>query len=309
MSIKEKIEKNVWYYLIGTVIATVVITFGVLQFFHTERIKSLELNYQTKLDECNNAISSINRGLDNDPKMYFNVKKVFVKSTDKLEDASKLIFYNTDEIYTLSDSSYWKHQMINTYIAAQDYSKFDKKDRAKSIAVLKKHRSRLHYWSGGRVFTVKNSSLFENMEYAAISTSLTVEKLNIDTLATLNAEAQEPGYKEEFKVWAKKQGLSNALLFFIDQQRVGAKLYPETSYEIQDIQIQNDFIYLKAISIVKNAIINEKVLDNFYVKSEAIGLYRNSFLYIITIVEPVTDKMSSDPEITKWLNCLKIIID
>jgi hypothetical protein len=198
--------------------------------------------------------------------MYFNVKKVFVKSTDRLEDASKLKFYNTDEFYALSDSSYWRHQMINTYVAAQDYSKLDKKDRAKFIAVLKKHRSRVHYWSGGRMFKVKNSSLFENLEYAGIETSLAVEKINIDTLTTLNAEAQEPGHKEEFKVWVKKQGLSNTLLYFIDQQRQGAKLYPETSYEIQDIQIQNDFIYLKALSTIKNAIIDNKVLENFYIK-------------------------------------------
>lgn len=127
MSFIEKIEKNPWTYLISVASGAVIITFSVLQFFHTERIRNLELNYQTKLDECNNTVSSINRGLDNDPNMYFNVKKVFVKSTDKLEDASKLKFYNTDEFYTLSDSSYWKHQIINTYIAAQDYSKFDKK--------------------------------------------------------------------------------------------------------------------------------------------------------------------------------------
>jgi hypothetical protein len=309
MSIKEKIEKNPWTYLISVASGAVIITFGVLQFFHTERIKSLELNYQTKLDECNNAISSINRGLANEPDMYLNVKKIFVKSTDKLPDASKLIFYNTDEFYALSDSSYWKHKMINTYVAGQDFSNEDKKDTAKIMRALRKHRSRVHYWSGGRVFNVMESSLFVNANMPLVNTSLQVEKINIDTLAVLNAEARDPDHIEEFKIWAKKQMLSNSILMFIDNQRATAKFFPEMSYEIQDIQVQNDFVYVKAISTIKKQIIDYKTLENFYLKSETIGLYKNNYLYIITIVEPVIDKMSSDPEITKWLNCLKIIVD
>jgi hypothetical protein len=73
------------------------------------------------------------------------------------------------------------------------------------------------------------------------------------------------------------------------------------------MQIQDDFIYLRAISTIKNSIIDDKKLENFYIKSESIGLLKNDNVYLITIVEPVTDILSSDPEITKWLNSLKII--
>lgn len=313
MSIKEKIEKNPWTYLISVASGAVIITFGVLQFLHTERISSLELNYQTKLDECNNAISSINRGLGNDAQAYFNVKKVFVKSTDKLEDASKLKFYNTDEFYTLSDSNYWKHEISYSFEGVEHNSKidreFNKRDYSKEIEVLKKHKSKIHLWIGGKNFIIQNSSIFESKNGIDISTSLGFQKTNVDSLAIMDAEIKEPGHTEEFKKWYKKEGLIICLLTFIDQQTIFAKAYPETSFEIQDIQIQDNFIYSRTITTIKNALINYKKLENFYIKSETIGLLKNNDIYIITIVEPVSDILRSDPEITKWLNCLKIIVD
>lgn len=308
-SVKERIEKNPLSYFISTIIIVVGITFGVLQFFHNERITNLELSFQRKLDECNDAISSINRGLSNDAHAYFNVRKVFVKSSDKLEDASKLKFYNSDEFYTLSDSSYWKHLMINTYVTARDFSQIDKKDRSKEIEVLKKHRSKVHYWNGGKVYTIQNSSMVDSLGYRSINTSISFEKVNIDTLAIINAEAQEPGHTEEFKRFYKKQGLMSTLLFFIDQVRVATSSFPEASFEIQDIQAQDDFIYLKAIFLFKNVTINDNKIENFYLKSESFGLLNNNDIYVISIYEPVTDILYSDPEITKWLNNLKIVIN
>ena len=309
MSIKEKVENNIWKVIGGFVVTSVLATFGVLQFLHNEKIKNLELQFQTKLDECNNTISSIKIGLGNDPKLYFNVKKVFVKSTDRLEDASKLKFYNSDEFYTLADSSYWKHSIGYSYEGAKQYSKLEKRDYTKQIEVLKKHLSKVHFWEGGKVYKVQRSSVFESTGNLGVMSSIGLEKMNIDSLATMNAEAQEPGHIEEFKIWYKKQGLVNALITFIDQQRIVAKYYPETSFEIQDIRIEDEFIFLKAISIVKNALINDKLMENFYIRSETIGLLNKNIIYVITIVEPITDKLSSNPEITKWLNNLKIITD
>lgn len=308
MDLKKKIENNIGKVLLSIVIMSVSITFVVLQFFQHEKISNLDSSYKRKLDECKDAISSINRGLNDDVQSYFNIKKVFVKSSDKLEDASKLKFYNSEEFYALLDSSYWKHIMINTYISAQEFSKLDKIDRLKSIESLKKHRSKVHYWSGGKTYTVQNSSMFDSLGYKSINTSISVEKLNIDTLALLNAEAQEPGHTEEFKKFYRKQGLMSTFLFYIDQQRIITSKFPEVSFNIQDIQTQDKFIYLKAMSQFKNAIINGEKKENFYLKSESFGLLNNDDIYCISIFEPVTDILYSDPEITKWLSCLKIIV-
>lgn len=308
MSFKDKIEKNPLRYLVVTIITTVAITFAVLQFLHNEKITNLELTYQRNLDKCNNTISSINRGLSDNAQSYFNVKKVFVKSSDKLEDASILKFYNSEEFYTLLDSSYWKHIMIDTYVSAQEFSKLDKIDRSKAIKSLKKHRSKVHYWIGGKTYSVQNSRMFDSLGYKSINTSISVEKVNIDTLALLNAEAQQPGHTEEFKKFHRKQGLMTTFLFFIDQQRIITSKFPEVSFEIQDIQSQDNFIYLKAISQFKNIVINGEKKENFYLKSESFGLLNNNDLYCISIFEPVTDILYSDPEITKWLNSLKIIL-
>jgi len=307
MSIKETIEKNILVYSISVVIVTVGITFKVLQFFHNENLKNIEHIYQTKLDECNNTISSINRGLGNDAQRYFNVKKVFVKSTDKLGDASKLKFYNSDEFYALSDSSYWKHSSGYSYTDGEEYSKLDKINRDKIIAVLKKHHNIVHFWFGGKNYKIEKSSIYDSLGSQRATTSIAFEKINVDSLAIQNAETQEAGHIEEFKIWYKKEGLVNTLLSFIVQQRAYSYYYKETSFDIQDMQIQDDFIYLRAISTIKNSIIDDKKLENFYIKSESIGLLKNGNVYLITIVEPVTDILSSDPEITKWLNSLKII--
>jgi hypothetical protein len=167
----------------------------------------------------------------------------------------------------------------------------------------------VHYWSGGKVFDVKNSRLFQSADMMQINTSLQVEKVNLDTLALINAEARDPEHMEEFKIWAKKQALSNMLLMFIDNQRESANYFPEMSYEIESMQTESEFIYVKAISTIKNQIIDGKKLDNFYLKSETIGLYKNNYLFIITLMEPVTEILGNDPEITRWLNSLKIIVD
>jgi hypothetical protein len=308
MDLKKKIENHIGVVLSGIVITSVGLTLGVLQFFQHEKISNLEFSYQRKLDECNNAISSINRGLSDDAQSYFNIKKVFVNPFSKLENASKLIFYNSEEFYALLDSSYWKHEMINTYISAQEYSKLDKKDRSKAIESLKKHRSKVHYWSGGKVYTIQNSSMFDSLGYRSINISISFEKVNIDTLALINAEAQEPWHTEEFKKFYRKQGLMSILLFFIDQQRIITSKFPEVSFNIQDIQTQDRFIYLKAISQFKNVIVNGEKKENFYLKSESFGLLNNDDIYTISIIEPVTDILNSDPEITKWLSSLKIIV-
>jgi hypothetical protein len=199
--------------------------------------------------------------------------------------------------------------MINTYVTARDFSQIDKKDRSKEIEVLKKHRSKVHYWNGGKVYTIQNSSMVDSLGYRSINTSISFEKVNIDTLAIINAEAQEPGHTEEFKRFYKKQGLMSTLLFFIDQVRVATSSFPEASFEIQDIQAQDDFIYLKAIFLFKNVTINDNKIENFYLKSESFGLLNNNDIYVISIYEPVTDILYSDPEITKWLNNLKIVIN
>jgi hypothetical protein len=308
MDLKKKIENNIGIVLLGIVIMSGGITFSVSRFFQHEKLTNLELSYQRKLDECNNAITSINRGVSDDARSYFNIKKVFVKSSDKLDDASKLKFYNSEEFYALLDSSYWKHIMINTFVSAQELSKLDKIDRLKAIESLKKHRSRVHYWSGGKTYTIQNSSMFDSLGNKSIITNISIEKVNIDTLALLNAEANKPGHTEEFKKFYRKQGLMSLLLFFIDQQRIITSKFPEVSFDIQDIQTQDKFIYLKAISQFKNVTINGEKKENFYVKSETFGLLNNDDIYNISIVEPVTDILNSDPEITKWLSSLKIIV-
>ena len=150
--------------------------------------------------------------------------------------------------------------------------------------------------------------MFDSIGYKSINTSISVEKVNIDTLALLNAEAQQPGYTEEFKKFYRKQGLMTTFLFFIDQQRIITSSFPEVSFEIQDIQAQEKFIYLRAVSRLKNLIINGVPRENFYMKYESFGLLNNDDLYSITIVEPVEDILYSDPEITKWLNNLRIVL-
>jgi hypothetical protein len=308
MSLKEKIEKKPWSYLSSTIISTVLITFGVLQYFHSERIKNLELIYQKQLDECNNLITSINRGLGSGTDLYFNVNQVFVRSSDKLNNASQLLYFNSDEFYALADSSYWKHILMDTYVSAIEFSKLDNMDRSEAIETLKRHKASVHFWIGGKTFSVQNSRMFDSLGYKSINTSISVEKVNIDTLALLNAEAQQPGYTEEFKEFYRKQGLMTSFLFFIDQQRIITSRFPEVSFEIQDIQTQENFIYLKAISRLKNLIIDGEQRENFYMKYESFGLLNNDDLYNITIVEPVTDILYSDPEVTKWLNSLKIVL-
>jgi hypothetical protein len=308
MSFQDKLEKSPWRYLIGAISSTALIIFGILQYFHSERIKDIESSYQRKLDECNNTLTSINRGLAGNTKIYFNVSRAFVKATDKLEDASKLIFYNSDEFYALADSSHWKHKLVNTYVSAMDFSKLDKMDRSKAIEILKKHKSKIHFWEGGKLYKIQKSKFLDSLGYGLINTSISVEKANIDTLALLNAEAQQPGHTEEFKKFYRKQGLMSTFLFFIEQQRLITSRFPEVSFEIQDIQSQDKFLYLNAISQLKNIIVNGEHKENFYLKYESFGLLNENDIYIITIVEPVTDPLYSDPEITRWLNSLKIII-
>lgn len=305
MSLKEKIEKSPWSYIIGTVITTIVLTSSILIFLFNEKIENIKLSYQIKIDECNNTLSSINRGIGKNADLIFNVQQFFVKSSDILKNASKLKYYNSEQFYTLADSSYWEHSTKYTYEMAKAYGKLDKKDYSTLIKTLKRHKAKIHYWNGGDYYCVQGDSILP----FCLNTTLGIEKLHIDSLALQSAEVENSDDIGAHKTWVKKQILSTTLLTFVNQQSLVAKNFPATIFEIQDLRCETNFIYLKSLSTIKNIFVNNTRLSNFYIKSETIGLLCNDYVYVITIVDPLIDKLGNNPEINKWLNNLKIIID
>jgi len=179
MSLKEKIEKSPWSYIIGIVFTTITLTSSILIFLFNNSIENIMLSYQNKIDEYNNTLSSINRGIGKDENLMFNVQKVFVKSSDIIENASKLKYYNLEQFYTLADSSYWEHSTKYTYEMARDYGKLEKEDYSDLIKTLKQHKVKIHYWNGGDYYCVEGDKIFP----FCLNTTLGVEKVHIDSLA------------------------------------------------------------------------------------------------------------------------------
>lgn len=124
-----------------------------------------------------------------------------------------------------------------------------------------------------------------------------------------SAEVEKSDDIEKHKTWVKKQILSTTLLTFVNRHSVVAKNFPETIFEILDLRSETNFIYLKSLLTIKDIYVNDKLLSNFYIKSETIGLLSNDYAYIITIVDPLMDKLGNNPEIINWLNNLKIVTD
>jgi hypothetical protein len=305
MSLKEKIEKSPWSYILGIVITTIGLTSSILIFLLNDRIENIKLSYQNKLDECSNTLSSINRGIGKDADLMFNIQQVFVNSSDILKNASKLKYYNSEQFYTLADSSYWVHSTMYTHEMARAYGKLDKKDYSTLIKTLKQHKAKIHYWNGGDYYCVQGDSIFP----FCLNTTLGIEKFHIDSLALQSAEVENSDDIGAHKTWVKKQILSMTLLTFVNQQSLVAKNFPATIFEIQDLRCEANFIYLKSILTVKNIVVNKTRQTNFYIRSETIGLLCNDYVYVITIVDPLMDKLGSNSEINKWLNNLRIIID
>ena len=309
MSIKERFENHPIGYLIFIAVTSVSLTFGVMSFFHSQNQKILEHNYQIEIDKCNSIISSINRGIKEGNDTYFNVKNVFIKSSERLNNSLDFNYYSKEEFYTLSDSSYWTHETFKESELAVAQSLTQNKDLTNVTKALEKHDNKIHMWMGIETYTIENSSIFENISVTEFGSIITFQKIHIDSVSTIVTDVIDYKDLEEYKKWYRKHGLVNLIMSLMEQSKTTSKLHKEAVFEIQDIQKQDNFIYLRSITTINNLIVNTRWSNKFYIQTEAIGLLSNNYIYLINIIDPKMDKLSNNPEITKWLHNLRIVFD
>ncbi|MCK9208908.1 MAG: hypothetical protein M0P66_17490, partial [Salinivirgaceae bacterium] len=76
MDLKKKIENNPIIIIISACVATSVITFGIVQYFNSQKIDFLTNSYENKINVFESTLSSIERDVPGQE--YFDIRNLLV---------------------------------------------------------------------------------------------------------------------------------------------------------------------------------------------------------------------------------------
>lgn len=314
MKLNERINNNIFSIVIGIIIVTVGVTFSVVNYFYQQTKENLINKYETELINCNSDISFINRGVKDNEALIFNYNDVFVDKNSSLINTSKLQFHSNEEFYTQSDTSYWKYENTNE----SDVAIFQQLNEEGEISLklfnaIKRSKNKLHFWLGNDYHVLNNVNILGNWGVVKFTPSITFQKASIDSLSKIAYSLEMPDsnnirVKGNYLMEFRSKVFTNLILSFLFQQKSLLNSYDNAVLELLDIQKQNDFIYIRTLTILNNPKVDNKMVEKFYNQTELICLVRNNYLYQIIIQDPKLDRLSINPEITKWLSNLKIII-
>jgi hypothetical protein len=310
----EWIQDHPSFKYIGGIITVVGITYSIINYYNQQRMTELSNKYELELLNCKSEVASIQRGIKDNDKFIFFYDNIFTNKNSNI-DISTHKYYIKDEFYTQLDSSYWKTNIENESRMFNFQTIKDDGSISQEFSdVVKKNVGNLYFWVGKDAFRYSDLHLpgigitTDNIYPYIVFQKTAFDKLGNIAYFKKEDTSNSINNPDEFLAEFKSTTFTTLIVNYIYQQMGTLEMYGKAKFELLDIKKENDFLYIKSLIVVENPKINNKVIDKFFIQNEFILLSTNSYLYGIVISYPKFDRLSTNPEITKWLNNLKIII-
>jgi len=337
MNIREHLQNSVISVVVSIVIATIVLTFGAMDYFHSQQMEinnkrysnDLKIQkdaYETKIKELNKTLASIKRKLSTDD--CFDIRSLFVDSrSDIISEDMK--FFSNDLFY----APYYPERFKYSNTTAIKLNEEIMGKKSAYIEMLYGNRSSLvaqaeiHLWKGGPVKKVQgNVPIKQTFPYIAVQReaydsirqSIAESKPNFDDSPFLEILTKECGNKcSDSNTYFSKKIEKNFYFDTIGSILTGRMAlnsiltmsYPDIYVQLVDIQKVKNVLYLVILWQLKNITVDNVEGITLFVNQELFFISTRDSIYTVVINLPSdnpTPKEKYAAYVNEWLNKFSI---
>jgi hypothetical protein len=321
MNFKEKVENHPYIYIITAMIAAVTVAASVQQYFYSQQKEIAKAECQKQIDEANNRLASIKRGMPNNE--YFDIRRLqYTTGTNNTPPAtSKFI---AGEFYATSRSS-WEYSETTEGALIQDITGVD----ITSLSPMLKQAAGLspvylwkaHAHSG---IVEKHEVLkhlfpyvsLQKMSFDQLHTVLGLVKKEADEEDKIGKESAEPAPSQAGDIMANLER-------YIRNDTVGSfftmQLYLEmiagvSNFEdstLLNVQKVGNVLYSQSLLTIHDIQVDGKNYGRYYVTQELILIAASDKVIVLRTFIPSDDPSPRGTvfsDVTSWLDDFRVLI-
>ena len=273
MGLKEKLENNIIIILVGVVITTTGITFGVNQYFVGQKTDLLKTEHDQDIRELESKLASIQRGISDN--YFLDVRTFQLKGEDYPSSAipTDSEFFSEDSFYAIRSLENWKYsktseaELVATLIGEELPEQYSKLARTMPI----------HLWRGNDELEIKGHDSFVKMFPYALIQKIPYSKLGTLVGAGINflEEDELPLEEDEtvqdliadFEDLFRGDALGTLFTLLLNAQLAGALMSPQTEFRIVTIQKVGNVLYAHMLITLKDLEVNGVFYDKYYIRN------------------------------------------
>jgi hypothetical protein len=284
---------------------------------YSNKIDLIESYYEAKLIKCNDGFASIQRSMIDGKADYFDLNSILVESDENIDNRNEKRYFETDEFYALEDSSYWQFNLGDEFEQMIARSSTTGEIALRKLQAANDIPQTIYQWKGKDVYEISDFLLAGRKIETYFNDRIMFQRMNIDSLflfgVALGDLEENLTERAEFEEDMKRSFISSAIFDMIymanylsdNAQSENKRL----SYEIQNIQKQNNSLYVRIQITFYDLTVKGKLRSKFYYVNEMISWIDTNSIYVLNISSPSFEKLNINPEVSRWLNNFKIIRD
>jgi hypothetical protein len=319
MDLKKKIENNPIIIIISACVTTAIITFGIVQYFNSQKIDFLTMSYENNINKFESILSSIERDVPGQE--YLDIRNLLMWGERNKTIPNNLEYFSNDNFYAIQNDDYWNYFKMSEFefVAMLYQENIDSlfTDSAQQVSLK---NGLIHIWSSEKINTEDNN--IQNIPF------ITLQKIDFSHFGnmigqSINSEYTRKMYDledscitefnfEEFTDLLDKYMKTDAPYFiFMAQNNMLMDLFgSQENISIKANKIQKVGNVLYSQHQIKIEELNQQgLLCSHYIHRETIIVSNFDCLYMISISIPSEEPIIRDAvnsHVNDWISNLKI---
>lgn len=324
-SLKDRVERNPFIYIISCVIAAVGVSAGVQQYFYSQQTSE----YQRKADDLSAKLASIHRGLPGSE--YLDVRQlVYAKNNSSTEIPAGSKYFADGSFYA-STAKDWQYSITTEKQLLQDFTgiSFSQSSPVEGALTL----APVYLWKPkGKPISVEGAPPFRQVYPYIILQDVSFEQLHqLVGLAAKNETTDAPATEDKASAAAAadkdkkdKDDTFRNIDKYLQNDAVGSvftmKLFtmmisalesPKESFTLLDIQRVGNVLYTRVLFTMRDLKVGGKHYDKYYMRQEIILIATPGGISLIQTLTPSEDpafRNAASTAITTWLNDFRVVV-
>jgi len=315
-SLKERVERNPFIYLITCVVAAVGVSTGIQQYFYAQKND----DFQRKLDDLNVKLASIRRGLPGSE--YLEIKGLIYEKTHPTIPIPSSSTYFSDGSFYASTAKDWQYSVSSEAQILKDFSDIDLSQTGFGQA------SRVipaYIWRPkAPPIQVENSEfkriypyvMLENVTFEQLHQMLgIVGKDEADSISTANEKS--PGQSgtndkddtSDLEKYIRNDAVGSMFAMKLMMGLLGTS--PKQSFTLLDVQKVGNVLYSQTLVALHDVKVGGKEYSSYYLRLELILIAKPNGISLIQTLIPSEDpsfRNSASAAITAWLEDFRVVV-
>jgi|GEM_PF-2240456 len=317
MSIKERVERNPWVFLIVVSLATASVVVGVQGYFDKQ-------SKDAAVNKLESQLISIDRRIEGkEGERFLDVRKFIIAKTEESRIPTTSKFLPEDNFYASPDTTTWTYSTSSESALAKLLTGQAPPPELDPLLAL---APQIHLWQGGAVLPMEGSQVFK----AAVPLII-VQRTPIDRFAEIVGSAAEimgrattSASQVDLSVQQNPQDFRKALENIYRGDIVGflqlAQMQsifslpvvdPKISVELVTSQKVGNVLYAQFRITLKDVTVGGVKYERYYIRQEDIIISAPTDVYMVRTFIPSSDPASRGEvytRFTEWFGGLAILL-